>query len=195
MVDALVVVTAWGTDGRHILFPRDRRRRSARAWRDAALALADEPAAAGGASTPSTSCAEPVAEDGDPDVDRRLTAVRHQAFGERPPATSRRPAADPGGIAASAGTLAEIEPTELTAAVVRRAIEGCGGLLVRGLLADHVDQLVHGIDTAFVARERGLGGDAGLVPPALARTGRGAVARANWVAGGSKPRPATAPVS
>jgi hypothetical protein len=100
--------------------------------------------------------------DGDPDVDRRLTAVRHQAFGElaatvEPPPGPQSPATSP----APAGTLAEVGPTELTATAVRQAILGCGALLVRGLLAEHVERLVRDIDAAFAARTRVGSGDDG----------------------------------
>jgi hypothetical protein len=64
-------------------------------------------------------------------------------------------------VPAPAGTLAEIEPAELTALAVRRAILGCGGLLVRGLLAEHVERLVGGIDAAFAARARAGSGEDG----------------------------------
>jgi hypothetical protein len=99
--------------------------------------------------------------DGDPDVDRRLTALRHQAFGElasvEPQPTPPSPATPP----AQGGALVEIGPGELSASAVRQAILGCGGLLVRGLVAEHVERLVHDIDTAFAARTRVSAGDDG----------------------------------
>jgi hypothetical protein len=154
---------------------------------DAALARADELAAAGRCLDAIDVLRGVRAEDVDPDVDRRLTALRHQAFRELAASDEPRPAPlTPAASPVPAGTLAEIEPAELTAAVVRQAIEGCGGLLVRGLLADHVDQLVHGIDTAFAARERGRGEHAGAWyhPIWLEQAEAQSLGR-NWVAGGS----------
>lgn len=97
--------------------------------------------------------------DGSPDIDRRLTALRHQAFGELAAASSPQP--EPRSPAAPAGTLMEIEPAELTASAVHGAIQGCGGLLVRGLLAGHIQELVDAIDVAFAARERARSGEDG----------------------------------
>ena len=59
----------------------------------------------------------------------------------------------------AAGTLAEVERDDLTAAAVRGAILDCGALLVRGLLAEHVERLVAGIDTAFAAKAKASDGE------------------------------------
>jgi hypothetical protein len=123
----------------------------------------------------------------DPIVDRRLTAMRHKAFRELPAGGGPQPAPLSALPPVPAGTLAEIEPAQLTAAAVRAAILGCGGLLVRGLLADHVEQLVAGIDAAFAARERvgpGEDGGAWYHPLRLERAEAQSLGR-NWVAGGS----------
>lgn len=130
---------------------------------DEALARADE-LAAGGRCLDAIDLLRGVRGDGSPDVDRRLTALRHQAFGElaaaiEPQPDPRSPATAP--VPAPAGTLAEIEPAELTAPAVRRAIQGCGGLLVRGLVAGHVQRLVDAIDAAFAARARAGSGEDG----------------------------------
>jgi Phytanoyl-CoA dioxygenase (PhyH) len=120
---------------------------------DEALARADE-LAAGGRCLDAIELLRGVrAMEGNPDVDRRLTAVRHQAFRELPANIEPQPPPQsPAASSAPAGTLVEIEPTELTASAVRQAIRGCGGLLVRGLVAGHVERLVDGIDAAFAAR-------------------------------------------
>ena len=124
--------------------------------------------------------------DVDPDVDRRLTALRHQAFGElstsiEPQPAPRYPATSP----FPPGTLAEIEPAELTAAAVRHAVRGCGALLVRGLVAEHVERLVKGIDAAFAARTRAVSGgdgEAGYHPLRLGRAEAQSLGR-HFVAG------------
>jgi hypothetical protein len=126
------------------------------------------------------------AADADPEVDRRLTALRHQAFRELPGPGEPQPDHQTATTtAAPVGTLAEVGPAELTASVVREAILGCGGLQVRGLLADHVERLVDGIDAAFAARERvGSGGDGGawFHPLRLGRAEAQSLGR-NFVAG------------
>ena len=126
--------------------------------------------------------------DGDPNVDRRLTAMRHKAFRELPAGGEPQPAPrSPAASPVPAGSLVEIEPGELTASAVRQAILGCGGLLVRGLLADHVERLVDGIDAAFATRERvgpGEDGGAWYHPLRLERAEAQSLGR-NWVAGGS----------
>jgi Phytanoyl-CoA dioxygenase (PhyH) len=118
-------------------------------------------------------------------LDRRLTALRHQAF-----------AHVAGGAAAAfpeprdspqraAGTLAEVERDDLTAAAVRGAILDCGALLVRGLLAEHVERLVAGIDTAFAAKAKasdGNDGEAWYYPLALEPSEARSLGR-NFVAG------------
>jgi hypothetical protein len=126
------------------------------------------------------------AMNGTPDVDRRLTVLRHRAFRELP-VTEAPPGPPSADSPVPAGTLAEIGPGELTATAVRRAIQGCGGLLVRGLLAEHVERLVDGIDAAFAARERRRsGGDGGAwYDPLPLEAAEAKSLGRNWVAGGS----------
>ena len=90
----------------------------------------------------------------DPAIDRRLAALRHLAFGELGGATPATASEAGQSERSAAGSLAEVEAGGLTTDAVRRGILGCGALLVRGLLAEHVDRLVAGIDSAFAARAR-----------------------------------------
>ena len=155
---------------------------------DEALARADELATRGRCLDAIDVLRRVRAMDSDPSVDRRLTALRHQAFGElpsdvEPQPAPRSPATSPG----TAGTLAVIEPAELTASAVRQAILGCGALLVRGLVADHVERLVTSIDAAFAARTRAGAGDDGgawFHTLRLERAEAQSLGR-NWVAGSS----------
>src|SRR5262245_30637102 len=129
---------------------------------DEALVRADELACGGRCLDAIEVLRDVRATDGNPELDRRLTALRHQAFRELPSDAGPLPALRaPAGSPAPAGTLAEITPAELTASAVRRAILGGGGLLVRGLLAEHVERLVAGIDAAFTARARAVSGEDG----------------------------------
>ena len=129
---------------------------------DEALARADELVSRGRCLDAIDLLRGARAMDGGPGVDRRLTAVRHQAFRELPADGEPQPAPpSPAASRVPAGTLAEIEPAELTASAVRRAIQGCGGLLVRGLLAGYIQELVDAIDAAFAARERARSGENG----------------------------------
>ncbi|MGH2473668.1 MAG: phytanoyl-CoA dioxygenase family protein [Candidatus Limnocylindrales bacterium] len=91
----------------------------------------------------------------DPAIDRRLAALRHQAFGELGRGATATVSEAGQSERSAAGSLAEVEAGALRTDAVRRGILGCGALLVRGLLAQHVDRLVAGIDSAFAARARG----------------------------------------
>ena len=123
----------------------------------------------------------------DPAVDRRLAALRHEAFGELVDGSAVGEPEPPDSSASRSvgGTLPEVGPGELTATAVRWGMLGSGGLLVRGLLSDHVDTLASSIETAFAAKaEAARGGDGGAWyhPLVLERSEAKLLGR-HWVAG------------
>jgi Phytanoyl-CoA dioxygenase (PhyH) len=152
---------------------------------DGALARADELEAAGRCLDALDLLRRIRADSADPavDLDRGLSALRYKAFGELV-GDSAAPWPEPSAsLQATAGTLAEVEPSHLTAAVVRRALLGCGGLLVRGLVAEHVARLTAGIDAALGGRDDpGNNGGAWYHPLALERSEAQLLGR-HWVAG------------
>jgi Phytanoyl-CoA dioxygenase (PhyH) len=150
-----------------------------------AVAKADELAAAGRCLDAVDVLRRARASSDDPTVEHRLVALRHRAFGEltgRSAPLTPQPSDD---LRATAGALAEIQAADLSAAAARWGILGCGGLLVRGLLVDHVERLVAGIDAAFAARASAAAGDdsgAWYHPLALERSEAQSLGR-HWVAG------------
>jgi Phytanoyl-CoA dioxygenase (PhyH) len=154
---------------------------------DSALARAEELAASGRRldALDLLRRVRPDRHDPPGELDRRLTALRYEAFGELSGGSVAQWPTPSDSMQAIPGTLAEVEPGDLTAGVVRRALLGCGGLVVRGLVADHVDRLVPGIDAALAAREgSSVGRDEGswYHPLALERSQAQSLGR-HWVAG------------
>lgn len=93
----------------------------------------------------------------DPDVERRLLAVRHQAFKEVAQVAPASPGAKPQrSVAASLNAdesreeIPSISAADLTADLIHEAICTHGSLIVRGLVErERVQDLVEGIDHAF----------------------------------------------
>jgi hypothetical protein len=101
-------------------------------------------------------------EHGEPEIERRLVRVRHEAFAElggssAPPAD----ASDEDSVAAWTleDGLPAVPADALDARAVRSALLQRGSLLVRGLIPpDRAAALVEGLDRAFAARDRHMGG-------------------------------------
>jgi hypothetical protein len=150
-----------------------------------AVARADELAAAGRCLDAVDVLHRARASSDDLTLDRRLVALRHQAFRELASGSAPMGPDLSDDLRANAGTLAEVEAADLSASAARWGILGCGGLLVRGLLVDHVERLVAGIDAAFAARaSAAAGGDPGAWyhPLAIGRSEAQSLGR-HWVAG------------
>lgn len=91
-----------------------------------------------------------------PEAEAHLLRIRHAAFASRDRAAglSEWPPAAPDLFGVPAGSLPEVGPDDLSAAVIRSAIVNRGGLLVRGMLApDRIERLVDAIDRAFAAHD------------------------------------------
>jgi Phytanoyl-CoA dioxygenase (PhyH) len=150
-----------------------------------AVGLADELAAAGRCLDAVDMLCRLRASGDDIAIDRRLATLRRQAFADVAGGVAAPWHEPPDAPQCTAGALAEAEPDDLTASTVRGAILGCGALLVRGLLADHVERLVAGIDTAFAAKANandGTDGGAWYYPLAL-EPGEARSLGRNFVAG------------
>ncbi len=91
----------------------------------------------------------------DPDLERRLAVLRHQAFGEldRTPGFPEWPVRVDG-LDRSPAHIPVIAPSELTAEAVRRAINAHGSAYVPGLVdAETVATFVAGIDHVLALRK------------------------------------------
>jgi hypothetical protein len=98
----------------------------------------------------------------DPELDRRLVALRHRAgvamLAREPGAEHPAPDLDP--LATAAG-VPEVRGEELSPQVLRRAILSGGCLLVRGLIdPDQANEFRHEMERAFGAREAAKAGEA-----------------------------------
>lgn len=88
----------------------------------------------------------------DPEIERRLLAVRHRAFDDLAEAVSIPPSRSQRSVAASldAEGVPSIAAAELTADLIRESISTHGCLIARGLVdRERVQHLVRGIDRAF----------------------------------------------
>jgi len=97
----------------------------------------------------------------DPDLERRLVRLRGEAPRQFDPGAGRDhwPPHYPDLFQVEAGALPEIEASALTTEVLGSGITHHGALLVRGLFTPAlVEQFVDGIDRAFDAFDRAVGG-------------------------------------
>ncbi len=113
-------------------------------------------AAAGSAAEQIAALTEANRRDPDPDRERRLLRLRHDAFAELPQGDPGPvPEPDPDAIESIDG-LPSTTPADLSAPALRAGMEQGGCLLVRGAIdQDRIDQLVDGIDRAFAGRDAG----------------------------------------
>lgn len=97
------------------------------------------------------------------DLERELVRLRRLGGQAVPRAMSAEPA--PVGAATPDGTILEVAPGDLNAAVLREGFSRCGCLLVRGLVSpERAARLAAGIDAALAAFDAYVAGDAKADP-------------------------------
>lgn len=117
------------------------------------LAEADRLVAAGRALE-AIELLRPHAGHGSAAVEIRLVEVRHAAFAEiEPSGFPSWPVPVDGVDTSGTPELPEIEPSEMTADVVRRHILSRGCVIVRGLFREHAAAFAESIDRALAVRE------------------------------------------
>ncbi len=98
--------------------------------------------------------------DPDPDRERQLVRLRHQAFAELP-GVAPEPIPEPDFEAIRwVDGMPAVEPEQLSAGALRAGILEGGCLLIRGMLArETTERLAQGIERSFAAREQGESND------------------------------------